>query len=198
MRPEQIGEFSSLWIAAHELYGKPCSDASVALAFQIMGKFELSDVARALQSHTLDPDAGRFSPKPADIAKYITGDPESKPLEAWTKVVTAISRQGPYRTIVFDDSLIMAVIRDLGGWVELCKIEDKELPFKRNEFATRYRGYMLTPPQAWPKLLQGLSPSDPPILIGNQQKAEQVFLSGTKNSGPQMRSVSQLLEHMKV
>jgi hypothetical protein len=198
MNIADMDNFNSKWMAVHEVYNKQISDAAIALAFQVLSKFEWSDISRALDSHLLDADAGRFPPKPADIAKYITGDPESRPLEAWTKVVTAISRQGPYRTIVFDDSVIMAVVRDLGGWVELCKIDDKELPFKRNEFATRYRGYMLTPPQAWPKLLQGLSPTDSPILIGNQEKAEQVLLTGKKDSGPQMRSVSQLLEHMKV
>lgn len=187
-----------MWIAAHELYGKSCSDAAVALAFQIMAKFELTDVARALQSHTLDPDAGRFAPKPADIAKYITGDPESKPLEAWTLVVTAIARQGSYRTLVFDDPVIMAVVRDLGGWVELCKITDQELPFKRNEFAVRYRGYMLNPPREWPKMLQGLAPNDPPVLIGNIQKAEQVFLNGVKNSSPPMKSIGQLLSGLSL
>lgn len=194
MRPEEITRFSPLWIGCYELYGKPCSDAAVALAFKILSRFELEDISRALESHALDPDGGRFAPKPADIAKYITGDPESKPLQAWTQVEEAIRRAGPYRTIVFDDPLAMAVVADMGGWVQLCKIEDKELPFKRNEFTTRYRGFMLSPPRTWPARLLGLAgESEPPTLIGNPEVAQRVLASGSLQPRLAMRSVADLI-----
>lgn len=188
MTPNDLARFSALWIAAYEIYGKACSDALCALAFNVLARFELSDVDRAIQSHLLDPDAGRFPPKPADIAKYILGDPESKPLEAWTKVETAISRVGPYKSVVFDDQGVMAVIEDMGGWILLCSITNEELPFKRNEFCTRYRGFMTTP-RTFPRRLcgreemhNGAVPGfqiEPPIFIGDTEKAKQIYLTGS-------------------
>jgi hypothetical protein len=201
MKPHDAEAFTEQWLACYELYGKTCSDAAVALAFQVLSKFELEDVSRALAQHAMDPDAGRFPPKPADLVKFITGDPESRPLAAWTLVDGAIRGAGPYRSVVFDDPITMAVISGMGGWVQLCEVLDKDLPFKRNEFCTRYRGFMLSAPKEFPAKLQGLNNRDePPMLIGNPVKAQQVLNSGSTAPRLPMKSLDQLmagaLEHV--
>lgn len=193
MNNADLPKFSQQWLACYELYGKPCSDAAVALAFQVLAKFELGDVSRALTQHALDPDAGRFPPKPADLVKFITGDPDSRPLAAWTQAEGAIRAAGPYRTVVFDDPLTMRVLSDMGGWVQFCDVLDKDLPFRRNEFCTRYRGYMLNPPSEYPARLQGIFNDPNPALIGNPAKAEEILRLGKSGSVIAMKSVNDFL-----
>lgn len=194
MNPADTENFTQQWLACYELYGKPCSDAAVGLAFQVLSRFDLVDVSKALVQHTLDPDAGRFPPKPADLVKFISGDPASRPLEAWTMVDLAIRRAGPYQSVVFDDPATMATLADMGGWIKICEVTDQELPFKRNEFCTRYRGYTTNPPKEFPARLQGLNNRDEsPVLIGDPAKAQRVLNSGTTAPRIAMRSLNDLL-----
>lgn len=194
MHKAEFEQFTVIWLATCELYGKKPSDAAIGLAFRALVRYDLADVRRALDAHINDAGDGRFMPKPADLVKHIEGDPESRSLRAWTLVEESIGRVGPYQTVVFDDPAIMASIEDIGGWIDLCKITDKELPFKRNEFVVRYKGYLNRPPNRHPVKLVGVheatnsriegSSLPDPVLIGNTQKALAVYQSGsTKKRG---------------
>lgn len=194
MKAPDFPAFAANWFAAFELYGKPTSDVATKLAFDVLSRFELVDVLRALQSHVLDSDAGRFPPKPADLVKFITGDTQSKPLAAWTAVSNAVERIGPYRAVTFDDPVTMATLADMGGWAELCRMTDETLPFRRNEFCTRYRGYMLTPPASFPARLGGLSTDGaPPVLIGDPQRAAATLANGSNVPRLAMRGAGDVL-----
>lgn len=195
MTKDDFLSFSALWIATGELYGKAPSDAALNLAFQALRRYSLADTKRALGAHVQDAADGRFMPKPADLVKHIDGDPESRALLAWTLVETAIAKHGPYATVIFDDRSIMTTIEDMGGWLDLCAVTDTDLPFRRNEFARRYRGYLNRPPSLHPAKLLGISDSHnsrldvprlmDPVLVGDPQKCLEVHQSGgEKPKGP--------------
>lgn len=194
MQKADFEQFTGIWLATNELYGKQPSDAAVALAFRALIRYDLPDIRRALDAHINDAGDGRFMPKPADLVKHIEGDPESRSMRAWTLVEDSIGRVGPYQSVVFDDPAIMASIEDIGGWMEICKVTDKELPFKRNEFVVRYKGYLNRPPERHPQKLVGITeanngriegaPVPEPVLLGSAQKALGVYQSGsTKKRG---------------
>lgn len=195
MERDDYPQFQALWTSTCDLYGKQPSDAAVTMAFRSLARYELADVRRALDAHVSDADGGRFMPKPADLVRHIDGDPESASLQAWSKVEDAIRRIGPWQSVVFDEPSIMAAIEEMGGWIDLCKVTDKELPFRRNEFTKRYKGYINRPPTAYPNKLKGSTEAineaqapgwqTDPMLVGDARKAHQLYHSAPgKAAGP--------------
>jgi Domain of unknown function (DUF6475) len=189
MLDEEFRSFNKIWKGVIETYGKEPSDMATTVAFSVLKRYDLHDIKRALTHHINDPDQGRFQPKPADIVRQLEGDPESRSLQAWTKVEKAIGSVGPYESVVFDEPEIMRAIQDMGGWIELCKINNDELPFKRNEFVTRYRGFLNGKLDTWPKKLIGIAEAGnsvtghqkfikSPRIIGNDEKAALVYQRG--------------------
>lgn len=190
MTKKDLTEFTALWQSAAGLLQptKPePSDMAIMLAFRTLAQFEIADIRRALTQHITDTTAGSFMPKPADLIRHIEGDTESRALIAWSKVDDTMHRAGSWQSVVFDDPLIMACIDEMGGWLSLCKTTDDEMPFKRQEFTKRYRGYINRPPSSYPSKLIGdieaeaaILGQDPPepLLVGNTQAALDVHRSG--------------------
>jgi len=199
MNNTQRPDFYDLWVSACEPYGKNFIPTANALEFifNTLRNYEISDIRRALQAHMLNPDEGRFAPKPADLIRYMVGDSASLAQRAWTKVLTAIESIGPYQSIVFDDAAVMAVVRDMGGWLEFTKFTNEELPFKQNEFITRYRGFLNHPPVDFPKVFLGLEDAERgksgreytlPRLWGDAEKCRLVYeLGGNQNKSSATR-----------
>jgi uncharacterized protein DUF6475 len=80
-------------------------------------------------------------PSPAAIRQYAgaVGLPDKdRTTIAWNLTRKAISEVGGYRTVVFDDPLITATIRMIGGWVRLCDMTSAELDKERWEFEKTY------------------------------------------------------------
>lgn len=191
MNKTDFDHFRNLWTATSELYSKAApNDMAITMAFRALARFELADVQRAIEAHLNDTEHGRFMPKPADIVTYIDGDSETKAMLAWTKYHDALQRVGTYESVVFDDPLIMAICEDMGGWCHFGKSQDKDIPFIRNEFVKRYRGYTKNPPASHPPKLVGITEAQngqhypqrvkPPLLIGDQSKAQHILESGQK------------------
>ena len=185
MKSNDYQDFQVLWTSVCDVYGKTPSDAAIGMNFRALAKYPLAQVRRALDGHLSDPDSGRFMPKPADLIRHIDGDPQGQALQAWSKVEQAIGRVGPWQTVVFDDPVVMATIEDMGGWIELCKVTDKELPFRRNEFTKRYQGYQMRAPDHYPNRCIGMAeaanarlenaPKTDPVLIGDHQRCRQLY-----------------------
>ncbi len=191
MESRDLGAFTQLIHRVSEGYGKSMSKSLVEMYWAALQGFDLVDVKRALQAHVVHPDAGRYMPKPADVIRFLQGDSRTQALRAWSRVVTAIREVGGYESVVFDDPIIHAVIRDMDGWIRLCQVREDELPFRGHDFQARYAGYVGYPLAAYPRQLtgrlahqQGLA--DPPVdrlmCIGDKQKALQVYHNGQAHS----------------
>lgn len=144
MRNEQNPEFLELMNGLGEYYGRALSEALLDIYWESLKNHELDDVARALQLHINDPDTGQYFPRMADITRHLGGGNADRALVAWSKVDKAVRTIGPYRSVVFDDAMIHAVIQDMGGWVGFSDCKLIEWPHKQNEFVKRYRGYLAT------------------------------------------------------
>ena len=194
MKDQDLEKFVSLMVGTGEVYGREVSDHLNDAYWSALSKYEMEDVTRAFNSHLVNPDSGQFFPKPADIVKFIDGNTQSNALRAWSKVEKAVRHVGPYRTVVFDDALIHAVLVDMGGWIDICNMTDKELPFRRNEFEKRYRGFGINPPEKYSKKLIGISEAScnklngtlgktfklpRPVVIGNTEEARLVYRGGS-------------------
>lgn len=196
MEKEQYQEFSQIWLASASLYNAKPNDMAVAIAFRALQKYDLNEIKRAISAHVRNPDGGQFMPKPADLYRHLEGDSHSRPLGAWTLIQQSIGRYGRYETVVFDDAIAMRVLEDMGGWIHICGIDHDEIPFRRDEFTKRYRGYLNTGLTAHPKKLIGVIEAQnskdfpeavpEPRLIGDPQKALEVYQSGGQKQGGSM------------
>lgn len=189
MQPSDSKQFAEVVAGVYGFYGKDASKFAVEVWFQALKGYDIEAIRDAFGRHCVNPDTGQFLPKPADIVRMLAGSSADSAMSAWSKVVRAIGSAGAYATVVFDDPLIHAVIRDMGGWIGLCHTADDELPFRRNEFVTRYRGFRqrsITP--EYPHKLIGISDAQNaedgyhaqhPTLIGDRDAAHRVLIGGT-------------------
>ncbi len=187
MQIDEKEAFSDFMATLGKLYNKQFSEALLDIYWRVLKRFEFSDLCRALESEINSFEVRQFFPKPADIVRLIDETDESRALDAWNKVETTICRMGAYASVVFDDLIIHAVVEQMGGWPKLCSLTLDDLLFRVNEFKRRYITYINKPPIRHPKCLYGLAAISnrargyavqAPVLIGDAQKARQVFLSG--------------------
>lgn len=196
MTKDHYEEFSQIWLATASMFSAKQNDVAVAIAFRALQKYDIAEVKRAITAHVKNPDGGQFMPKPADLFRHLEGDSNSRALVAWTLINKSIGHYGRYETVVFDDPISMKVVEDMGGWIHICGIEESEIPFRREEFSKRYRGYLNTGLTEHPKKLIGVIEAQnlkdfpdavpEPRLIGNPAKALEVYHSGGGQSGGSM------------
>lgn len=197
--------FAGLLVTIGELYSKQISPILSKLYWRMLERFEWKDIVDALQAHVQDPDCGQFMPKPADIIRAINGNGQTQSLQAWTKLEQAIRLVGPYDSVVFDDAIIHQVISEMGGWIKLCSVNEKELAFVAKEFQVRYGSYKHKPPLTYPRYFPGINEHQnarqgfaccAPRLLGDLTKAIAVFENTTpKEVLNQLNNASsQLLE----
>lgn len=173
-----------------EYYVRELSDGVIGLYWQGLRSYSIDDIERAIARHIQNPDSGQFMPKIADIVRMIDGTTQSASAIAWGKVQRAIGSVGTYSSICFDDPCIHLALGDVGGWVEIGKCSNDELPFLQSRFDKAYRAYRARngdlPP--YPRYLPGISeisnsasghPIDPPMLVGDKARARAVLSGGS-------------------
>ena len=76
----------------------------------------------------------------SDVVKEIEGSmgEDEKAFIGFIKVIKALEEIGPYKSIVFDDPIIHAVVEALGGWVELAKTPISQKERLKNDFINLY------------------------------------------------------------
>jgi hypothetical protein len=192
MRDGDDARFSGIITGLAEMYSKEISDGALMLWFEALKAYDIDAISAAASAHVSSPDSGQFMPRPADIIKMIGGTSKDSAFLAWSKVDKAVQRVGNYKSVVFDDPLIHAVISDMGGWISFGEKTEDEWPFIGNEFKSRYQGYKSRGevPEYNGKLL-GLSEANnrtagfeiaPPVLIGDAVLAKRVLECATGKS----------------
>lgn len=195
-------KFAALLTALSDYYKSEISKAVAGLYWQGLMQYDYEAVERACWAHTQRPDeAGRWLPKIADLRQILEGSTQDQGALAWSRVDTAVRVRGTWDDLVFDDALIHRVVADMGGWVLLGAKEDKEWPFVAKEFQQRYRAYRQRGESPdYPARLTGIAnahnsanslPLLPPVLVGNPEKAKEVFKRG---SGASLLGMTQIIE----
>lgn len=198
MNPQiDMQRFLTILTGIADYYGKTLSEGVQDLYWQGLRQYDIGAVEKALWEHTQSPDNGQFMPKIADVSRNLQGRTQDQAALAWSKVDSAIRRVGTYSDVVFDDLTIHRVIADMGGWIKFGTQTDEEWPFTSNHFQSRYRGYKMRGevPEYQPVMIgianahngkEGFR-TQPPMLIGHQEKARQVMLAGTNEQLIQMK-----------
>lgn len=181
--------FFELVANVYAFYRIDCTSFSLGVWWEACKPFDFAAARDAMNRHSVNPDNGQFLPKPADIVKLIGGGTADAALVAWAMAERAVRQVGTYESVAFDDPIIHAVISDMGGWIKFGTVTEDELPFVRNEFVTRYRGYRLRGRiEHYPAKLIGIVEAtnaplgvsgQQPKLIGNPERAALVLKSGS-------------------
>jgi hypothetical protein len=187
MRHEDQEAFAALLSQCLAFYGQTVSPFALDVWWQACEGCDLEQVRRALTAHAMDPESGRWPPKPADIVRVLAGTHGDRALIAFGKTLDAIRRVGAYQSVVFDDGIIHAVVEDMGGWPKLCRTKTDDLPFSQKRFCDAYRAYSRSGSVRHPPTLAGEHEAAnalhghrgaPPVLIGDAAKARRVQLAG--------------------
>ncbi len=189
MQTNDIPQFIQMLHNLCEMYGKPrMSDEVAMLHFGALQDYSLEDVRKGFFAALRNPDSGQFMPRPADVIRELSGSSDTRAAVAWAKVYEAICRVGHMPSVAFDDAIIHAVIADMGGWVKLALVGNDELPFRERDFLRIYRSYSGRALGDYPRYLPGMAETEnfgkgyavePPLLLGDASKAEQVLLAGS-------------------
>lgn len=182
--------FAKALSALAEYYGRELSEGVIALYWQGLQQYPIDEIEAAIGRHLQNPDSGQWMPKIADIVRAIDGTTQSAAALAWAKVMRTVGAVGQFQSVGFDDAVIHLTIDDLGGWPKLCQTSEAELPFLQKRFEVAYRAYRSRgadlPPH--PRYLPGVSemqnaaqgfPSDPPVLVGDCERAKLVHRGGS-------------------
>lgn len=189
---KDINEFRTLITNVYAHYGQEVSEFTLSVWFEACKNYEFDQISKALSAHAMDPETGQFCPKVADVVKKLSGTPTDRSHMAWSKAYEAITRAGPWKDVVFDDSAIHAVIEGLGGWPKFCSVTMEELSYLQHRFCEGYKAFYRNPGYEYPKVLKGQRSSDEsylekglpvpkPTVIGNIEQARIVYSNGGKN-----------------
>jgi len=170
-------------------YKQDASEFTLQVWWEACKNYDLEQVSKALTAHATDPDRGQFAPKVADIVRQLSGTSTERAAIAWGKVYEAMQRVGAYTDVVYDDPVIHAVIKDMGGWPKLCRAESENIGYLQHKFCETYRVYANRGGFDYPKYLIGDRSPDgdylkrglkipAPVPIGNKEQARIVYKNG--------------------
>ena len=186
-------EFLDYWSSVrNDIYDKPISSKGLVIVYETLQRFEFEQIKRAVQIH-MNSDSGEYAVTPAHVVKIIEGRTEELAARAYERLMVAISSVGPYDDIVFDDPALHAIIRDEGGWVDVCNMPVDQLPYFKARFLKLYQALKNRRVFDYPKMLTGITNAEnsvkkdehgkspeklPPTVIGDKELAKQVYLGG--------------------
>jgi hypothetical protein len=171
-------------------FGMEMSVKDIENYWLFLRSYSLAEFEKAVIHYCASPEGYRFMPKPGELIAAIEGNALQQAQQAWSKVLNAVRRVGGDNSVIFDDALIHGVIYDMGGWVRLCEMYQRDESFKQREFESRYVAYRHHPPKLYPQQLYGRMagingilnplPRREPIMVGEEEKAKLVFQKGVE------------------
>lgn len=135
--------FMAVMTGMAENFGQTVTTAGVALRFEALKGFDIESVKAAAMS-ILGQRKYTTMPTVADFLEHLGGGSvEDKAEVAAGKLLQVVAEVGCYKSLVFDDPVLMAVVESgFGGWPKLCgECNGKDERFLRKEIAKTYAAY---------------------------------------------------------
>jgi len=113
-------KFVEVLTSLSDLYDASISENSIQLYWDILQKYSIDEFVLSAKAHA---STSKWMPKPSDFIDSLesaTPSSEEKAIVAWAAVTSSTRSIGGNTSVRFDDPLIHAVIRSLGGWSGLC------------------------------------------------------------------------------
>jgi len=143
MDNEDRAEFALVMQTLSAVFDKEATEDVIQAYWMGLNDLPLGDVKRGAETAL---KRSEWMPRPAHLRK-MAGDvePDHRAAIAWQAIRQALSQHGTYQSVDFDDPVINATIRNMGGWVALGqkKGEDFEV-WTRKEFERIYQAIYAT------------------------------------------------------
>ena len=209
MKEADQKRFAELITGLAQTFATDISPQDLENYWKFLRNYPLDQIEQAVIDYCISPEGHRFMPKPGELVASFQGKQSEQSLRAWIKILKAMRQTGVYKSVIFDDAIIHAVISDMGGWIRLCHLTERELTFQQREFERLYAFYLQHPPRDYPRQLSGIinatnaaagyGAQQPPVLIGETARAALVYQNGRDTVGlpTQSLSVQQILHLAK-
>lgn len=138
----KLREFATCMAVIEATVGKEMTEEQSAAWYELLKDLTRDELERgvrvALQTHTFGgfPPIGKIRECAGVSSRAITSD--DKATLAWESVRRAIKKVGSYDSPKFDDPIIHAAIRSIGGWISLCDTPPDEMKWRERDFRTNY------------------------------------------------------------
>ncbi len=151
-----------------EIYDVELTQMKINLYFEALKDLSVEQFIQACNYHT---QTARFFPKPSEIREAIAGDKQTKAIGAFTQLIQAVREYGAYKSVEFEDRLIMACVQRLGGWIKLCDSTTDEWKWIEKDFYKLYQA------------MEGRETEGPAKLVGitEQGNANKGLKDGTES-----------------
>lgn len=137
MVSNDAGKFAELITALATSFNRE-ADRPMLMGYRMgLEDLPIEDIARAVARAMKD---CRFMPTPAEL-RELAGvvNLKQRAILAWDALDAAVVAHGYYRSVDFDDRVINAAVRNLGGWKAVCdKPLEEYQTFFRKEFERVY------------------------------------------------------------
>jgi hypothetical protein len=128
-----------------ETFNRPLSDGAVEGYWLVLNDLSSEDLGRAIKRALSE---AKFMPTPGELLTFAGHDQRQAQAaliaQSWEAIRTAMRKYG-YTTSVDFGSLVNAVVRNLGGWLELCAKTIDELVWVRKDFERLYEAFSAKP-----------------------------------------------------
>ena len=195
---ERDSRLAEIILGISELFNGKLSTPGVRLWMAALDGYSLEQIQTAA-SEIIKTRVYSSMPTPAEFIKSINGNPEQRAEVEAGKVLDAVAQVGSYNSVVFDDPVTIAVIRQgFGGWINLCKelsASGKDQMWFRKDFVRIYTSYaeqgvkghgsMAGIIEAENRAAGYLDHIHDPYLVGDKNKARKLFETKDEQIAPQ-------------
>lgn len=164
-------EFASIIESLGVVYDRPITDEMLAVYFECLRDIPIWRLKAIAAAHVA---CNRFWPTPSELRG---ANPSADAVRAWDASNAAVHLHGMYRHVCFEDPVVNATVRHLGGWPAFCSRDPKDETWTRKEFIQVYKSLAatgLTTEQAAP--LAGLSEANQVDREGGRITATKVIV----------------------
>ena len=140
---EEQAAVDAAWLALCELHGKTMTVGLSAMYMRILHDFAAFEAVRAIEYAI---QTSKWFPKPSELLDTLRGSREEAALRAWLILEKTIQQVGTWRSVLFEDPRMCAVIKFFGGWEQVGNWPIKEMDYRRGEFIKAYAGFDNPPP----------------------------------------------------
>lgn len=137
MTKDDMKEFTEMLDFMAEGLGVDMTAVKYRFYFAALSDLPIADIIKAANYIAR---TATFFPKPVDFRNAINGNQDEAAISAWEKVQKGKSKAGQYQSVQFDDPVIHTVIKLMGGWAAVCRLEghDDE-KWQRIDFEKTYK-----------------------------------------------------------
>lgn len=128
-------EFAVVFAVMCEYYGAAPSDGISDIYFHDLKNWTLEQFKQAF-AVLRETRVFNGLPKVAEIREGLDGKPQDRAAIAYETLIKTIRRVGSWGSVIFEDGAIGHAVEAMGGWKQVCVIEDWN--YRRKDFESLY------------------------------------------------------------